>query len=289
MPLTLASKPESYWILYLAIAQARSDPREAPWYGPWDVVLQELFRDFCPGGFTTVTYPQFPLVQDIDTYNLEEESDEDEELDDQAEFPGPRFTAPSPEVFKGYRADLPQTPPKLLTPDRKMKQIKKRSTRIPDFVQLLFQIKVKNPGSILDDPPKHRNRILLLVEIKRALISYEMYDFIKVLDQTDQQARHAFASYPEVNTFGLIIALGDHWTYREYNRESLRPSPTRFEHSDPTFEEPRRDPELVSKIYPDVDRIFGAKGFACLQKPESDEALFALRRCLTSLSALMLR
>lgn len=205
----------------------------------------------------------------------------------QVELPQ-RFAAPSPEVFKGYRADLPQTPPKL-TPDRKMKGGIKRSTRIPDFVQLLFQIKVKQPGFILDDPPKHRTRLLLIVEIKRTPPPYNIHDFIKVLYQTDQQARHAFASYPEVNAFGVIIALCDCWTYREYHRGSLKTPPTRFEPSNPTFgsEEPCLDLPPLSNIHPDVDRFFGKKGFARLQETESDGALLALRQRFTVLSSLM--
>ncbi|KAF8239150.1 hypothetical protein L208DRAFT_1374849 [Tricholoma matsutake] len=196
MPLTLASKPENYWILNLAIAEVRDDSREAP----------------CP------------------------------------------------EAFKGYHADLPQTPPKLLTPDRKTKTRKNRSTRVPDFVQLLFQIKAEMPGFILDDPLKCRTRLLLIMEIKRMThSSYWVYNFSMVLEQTDQPARHAFATYLEVNVFGAIIALGDYWTYREYYREDLRPSPTRSKHSDPTFDSEEPPPPL-SKTYPDVDRLFGKKG-----------------------------
>jgi len=79
MPITLASKPVNYWILNLAIAQARNDPREAPWYGPWNVVLQQLFQNFCPKGFATATYPQFPLVENIDTVDSDEEESHEEQ------------------------------------------------------------------------------------------------------------------------------------------------------------------------------------------------------------------
>jgi hypothetical protein len=74
MPVVLTSKPPSYWALRLAIAEAREDLREAPWYGPWNIVLQDLFHNFAPWGFFTVTYPQFPLAKEIDPD--EDESDE---------------------------------------------------------------------------------------------------------------------------------------------------------------------------------------------------------------------
>jgi hypothetical protein len=77
MPVVLTSKPPGYWLLHLAIAAASNDSREAPWYGPWNIVLQDLFHAFGPQEFFTVTYLQFPLVKEIDTVDSdEEESDE---------------------------------------------------------------------------------------------------------------------------------------------------------------------------------------------------------------------
>jgi hypothetical protein len=77
--------PPNYFVLNLAILHAKQDPqgREAPWYGPWNIVLQDLFRGFCPAkeNFYTATYPQFPLTKDIDVTVVidseEEESDEE--------------------------------------------------------------------------------------------------------------------------------------------------------------------------------------------------------------------
>ena len=83
MPLTLASKPPYYWALNLAILQASNDSREAPWYGPWNIVLKNMFQDFCPAKFYTATYPQFPLVKGIDAVDSEED-ESDEEIADQA-------------------------------------------------------------------------------------------------------------------------------------------------------------------------------------------------------------
>ena len=82
MPSLLASKSSYNWVLNLAVLQASNDSREAPWYGPWNIVLQKMFQDFCPAPFYSATYPQFPLVKDIDVIDSdEEESDEELERD----------------------------------------------------------------------------------------------------------------------------------------------------------------------------------------------------------------
>jgi hypothetical protein len=77
MAVALASKPPSYWVLRYAVAEASNDSREAVWYGPWNIVLRDLFHVFGRPGIFTVTCPQFPLVKEIDTFDSdEEESDE---------------------------------------------------------------------------------------------------------------------------------------------------------------------------------------------------------------------
>jgi hypothetical protein len=298
--ITLDSKAEKYWALYFAISEATADYREAPWYGPWNTVLQDLFQGFCLKGYATVTYPQFPISKDIDTFNPEDEGSDDDDYqaghgcsplhsqipankwNQQMKSPA-RSTVPSPEVYKGFRKELLQIPPKHSPTKTEGKLKKKLSTRIPDFVQLIFRIRVHNPNYTLDDPPIHMTCVLLLVEIKRALESCQIWDFHNVLDQTDQQARRTFAAYPEVNTLGLIIALGNCWTYREYSRELMRSSPTRSEAADPTYRESSVlsiDSPSPSRTYADVHKFFGDKGFAHLQDPESDQALNAIRRHL---------
>ena len=78
------------------------------------------------------------------------------------------------------------------------------------------------------DPPSTDRRD------KKGPSSNRIWDFGKLV-QTDLQARHAFASYQAVDVFGAILALDDCWTYREYDQENLRPSPTPSECLDPTF------------------------------------------------------
>jgi hypothetical protein len=199
-----------------------------------------------------------------------------------------RSVAPSPEVFRGYRAELLQTPPKLLSPSQAERRRKKfRFTRIPDFAQLLFEIKLNMPGNMVDDLARYRVGPLLLVEIKKSKAGCQIYDFAEVLDQTDQQARNAFATYPVVNSLGLIVALGDCWTYREYEREDFASSPTVSECLDPTFGDPVPEKRPPSKICPVVHECFGALGFARLQEQSSDDALTAVRQRLLEFGRVM--
>lgn len=139
------------------------------------------------------------------------------------------------------------------------------STQIPDFVQLVFQIKTETPTSILDDPLIYRPRLLLIIEIKRATALDKSWDIYKVLAQTDRQACHTFASFKELNMFGAIIALGDCWAYKEYVREDLRPSPTRSECLDPTFNLEETSAPM-SKTVIDVHKLFDRKVFKILNR-----------------------
>lgn len=77
--ITLGSKPDTYWKLYIAIAEAAADYREAPWYGPWNIVLQATFKDFCVPPYFTITCPQFPVAKDIDTFDPKDNESEDSE------------------------------------------------------------------------------------------------------------------------------------------------------------------------------------------------------------------
>ena len=204
-----------------------------------------------------------------------------------------RSAAPSPESpeaskgFRSFRSGLPQTPPRLSPSSKKLRQ--RRSVRIPDFAQLLYEIKVNKDGTV-DSPPICRSGVLLLVEIKRAASSCQIFEILLVLDQTDEQAHHAFASYPRVNVFGLIISLGDCWTYREYHRKDLRPSPTRSECLDPMFVDSGSDsdgPKIQSRPCADVDEVFSTPGFARLQTRTSNAALAAVRNRLIVLASTM--
>ena len=149
-------------------------------------------------------------------------------------------------------------------------------------MQLLFEVEAHR-----NTIESCRSGVLLVVEVKKTSLSgpCELHDFTSVMFQTQKQARHAFSSYPRVNAFGVIIAIGKFWTYREYFRRDLGRSqslsPTRSERFDPTFQ-PRDTNEGISmsKTYEAVEEIFGI-GFACLQTTISDNALAAVRKRLT--------
>ena len=324
-------------VLTLAILHASNDPQEAPWYGPWNIVLEDMFRNFCPATFYTATYPQFPLVKDTDIVDSEEE-ESDNEMDDQARLypllikyqlinsvlqmkryrrsaaPSPdsplsfkshrsglsqippinsvlqaknyrRSAAPAADSPEAYRSGLPQTPPKLSPSSIRTK--KRRSVRIPDFAQLLFRIRInKSDGTLLD----YRTGVLLLVEIKKAKTSCQIYDFVQVLLQTNQQARHAFASYPGVDALGMVVALGDCWTYREYLRSDMKPSPGLSESIDPTFVDSGSDsdtPDFQPVICEDVEEAFENFGFARLQSNTSNKALAIVRKRLINMASTM--
>ena len=76
------------------------------------------------------------------------------------------------------------------------------STCIPDFVQLLYKVKIK-PDNTLD---KYVKRIILLVEIKRCADIPSAASFVRMLPQTDQQANHTFATSLRMQMLGVIIA-----------------------------------------------------------------------------------
>jgi hypothetical protein len=184
------------WHLYIAIKDADADTREAPWYGPWDIVLRNyIFALFCGPPYLTITYPQFPVSKHIDTYYPEDDNvQDDEDSDDNGShvqmtrspsvspYATPqhnrtapiRSAAPSPEVLRGSPSERLHTPPRLPTMSRKI-----RSTRIPDFVQLLYKVKI-NPDDTLD---KYVKRIMLLVEIKRCADIPSAASFVAILPQ----------------------------------------------------------------------------------------------------------
>ena len=173
----------------------------------------------------------------------------------------------------------------MFTPGRKQERKKKRPFRIPDFVQFVSQLKTEPPNWILDIPPRDRTRLVLIVEIKKAITFDKMWDHDMVMSQIDQQARCAFGTYPEVDVFGAVIAFGDRWTYREYLRRNLGPS-RRSERSGATLEQRSPTPSIS---IPAIDRFFGSRGFARLQEAESDEALFTIRQRLKSLCMAMFK
>ena len=148
-------------------------------------------------------------------------------------------------------------------------------------MQLIYKLR-EHANKTLDDPPVYMKRVILLVEIKGKINDPQPWAFTKISRQTSQQARHAFASYPEVDTLGVITALGDCWKYVEYRRENMRISPSRSEREDPTFTL-SSSPVDASKEDSPLHNFFGAKGYVRLQEVESDNALKAIRERINHL------
>jgi len=140
------------------------------------------------------------------------------------------------------------------------------------------------PHLTVDFPLRYRFRPLLLVEIKRPNHHVELFDFLYVFEQSAQQARYAFASFPKMLIIGVITSLGDCWTYREYDRRDLSPSPTRSEYSDPSFVD-SSPPDGAPSNTGGID--FGNRGFVRLQEPPSDHAFDAVKERMKVLSALL--
>jgi hypothetical protein len=243
---------EEAWQLHVAISHASSDGREAPWYAAWNMVLRDIiFRSFCRAPHLTITYPQYPVSKGVDTDDADINDDEDEEEDrtenDDAGVnkydigggssdirmspPTVRAVAPSPELIRSPRnkARLLSTPPPPRPPPPKL-----RTTRIPDILQMLHELR-RDKGGIICFPAEFRDRIILIVEIKKATRDPDDEKFGEIFPQTDRQARHAFHASPTTTTLGVIIAIGPYWTYGEYFHSDLRPSPPLSEKEDPTY------------------------------------------------------
>jgi hypothetical protein len=227
----------------------------------------------------------------VDTNNAGDDDDDDvDDGDDdnsvQMAQSLDRSAAPSPENFRGSRTLLPPTPPKV-SPNRPPRPPpKQRTTRIPDFAQLLYQIRY-NDNKTIRSPIEYTSRIILLVEIKKVTVVPTMQHFVDVFYQTDLQARHAFYTSPNTDTLGVIIAVGPFWTYAEYHRADLRPSPSLSEKNDPTYDDrtppPRRS---VRKEYAPFTAHIQSTGYLSLrlETEESNKGLLIVRQRLWQLS-----
>ncbi|RDB29977.1 hypothetical protein Hypma_014114 [Hypsizygus marmoreus] len=103
-----------------------------------------------------------------------------------------------------------------LTPDDKemlKAAYKIWSTRIPDFARCIYLVLGSDIVMMRWD---------LLIEIKKKLqqpdSQFQLLDFLNVHEQVEGQAEHVFASNPNVDVIGGIMALGDVWIYQEYHR-----------------------------------------------------------------------
>ncbi|KAF8149184.1 hypothetical protein B0H34DRAFT_802687 [Crassisporium funariophilum] len=295
-----------------AFATANGDRREAPWYGVWNWVLENvIFDDFGAELIgervrTTVTYPQYPLTQGIDT----NEDDYDAFMSPPSTPPligtenptlpahhHPRSSFARPPSTSWATASL--LPPLNLIAGPSPPPQPKRSTQIPDFAEILHEF--------VDG--KLRKHLLLIVENKPKPSAHRPSSFLQVLRQTKEQATHALLSgeNAHVEIIGVIVALGQHWQYVEYHRGTLitpavqerrsRSDDTYIdedeeaeeeseEESEEEFEEESTIEESYSE-YQGVKVLYDENLRCCsLNTERSGDALLALRKRMLELAAM---
>ena len=133
--------------------------------------------------------------------------------------------------------EIPETPPK----DRK--SVVRKSTRIPDFIAALHLIPTPCPPAeafptefgLPGNDQKITTRIILIVEIKSALV-YAEDIWYRIWDrQVQAQACHTFVSHTDLDCLGVIIAVGHRWIYFNV----YRPPPDGLTYSQ------KRDPDYM--------------------------------------------
>jgi hypothetical protein len=190
-----------------------------------------------------------------------------------------RYSAPSPESHRGSSS-------RQASQDRSSQRRKKRSTRIPDFAQLVYKLNI-NHDQTITLPVIIQNSVILLVENKANKETPTMLDFGPIMRQTDQQTRRAFAMFPNVSVLGVILAIGPYWTYLEYDSANARPSPSKSELRDATYMEITPPPtESPGRFYAPIAALFAPDGFARLETDLSTEGLRLVRDRMKALVGL---
>ncbi|KAF9234446.1 hypothetical protein BU15DRAFT_79001 [Melanogaster broomeanus] len=244
----------------LLIAAALEDHREMKWYGVWDMALRDyLFHGCNTATMTCSIMPQYSLVATYDTYD--KAKDDWEAYLENAEpgsvaspnsppSRGPtRGVSDSPDpillVPKSHRMDTlvrasslsrdavsPRTPMSPDEPNPGVETILRRSTRVPDIAAVLhFSASPFSHGAL---PELHGDRVILIVEIKPALMAESGRAFEEIIQQVHAQARHAFHEDENLKAVGAIMAFGNRWRYTLIQREH-NPPRSWSEERDPTY------------------------------------------------------
>ncbi|KAF9237046.1 hypothetical protein BU15DRAFT_76284 [Melanogaster broomeanus] len=265
----------------LLVAAALKDHREMKWYGVWHMALNDyLFRGCNTTTMACSAMPQYSLVATYDTYDdAASESDDEESVSVVSRDPstapvvqppsrGPRFqvgsisSSPDPillvpasrrtvsfaqaESALPVSRDLvsPKTPKTPSKTDSRTTVIPRRSTRVPDIVEVLhFAVSPFSDGTL---PKLHAHRVILIVEIKPKFAINSVRAFEKIVDQAHAQARHAFREDESLKALGAIMAFGDRWRYSVIKRDNNGPR-SWSEERDPTYHNsddlPQFDPD----------------------------------------------
>jgi hypothetical protein len=229
----------------------------------------------------------------VDTDNADDYDDDYDDghngdIDDVQMSKSPnRSAAPSPKIFRGSRSLLPPTPPNIFTKSPPFPLPKQRTTCIPDFIGMLYAIKL-NSDETIPILIQYASRIILLAEIKKSTLNPSVKLFADIIHQTDHQARHAFYTSPNTNILSVIIAVGSFWRYVEYHRVDLRPSPSLSEKKDPTYDVSTPPRMLSVKEYEPFRMHIASTGRPCLllETEDSRTGLIIVRKRIQVLNAL---
>lgn len=164
-----------------------------------------------------------------------------------------------------------------------------QATRVPDFLQRLFFGKLTGPLP-LPDEAEDPTRTILLVEIKRGVRNttqaglqdyYLLEDLRQAAKQNRTQARFAFAEDPNLTFIAGLLAVGQYWTYVEYEKDEMGESPkTGEEFGDPTYQaspedmavDEEDDPIMPAEVVRDA---FGGNVFLDLEDMEASSVAFS--------------
>ncbi|KAJ3558472.1 hypothetical protein NM688_g914 [Phlebia brevispora] len=197
----------------------KEEEREAPWYTPWGLYLQNSMRELqVPArGIVSFTMPQYPVRAEFDTYEAEFEE---------------RFSEDLRRASHGTsEQSQTKSPPPM--PDA----VSYRANRIPDFAQLIYW-SYKDPDGFTR---RSKDRFTLVIEIKALQAtrrSTRPFFLSGVKSQTDEQIKFVFSG-PEERTpevIGVISTMGPYWWYREFDKKSVSPLPSSYgEYQDPSY------------------------------------------------------
>lgn len=210
--------------------------RELPWYGLWNVILNEHF----PMASAFLVAPQYPLWH-LDDVDGEEDIDE-EEVDDEPEDISltlqdgdyPDGLTPIDQSF----ASLKISPKGVAPVDQSFNSLASfhgDKSRIPDFA-VVYLSRTKGSKWKLSTKPY----IPVIVEIKKWRQDKGATRQLKkmlALAQSDaeEQARYLFADNPHQNAVFAVAVCANWWKWVKITRANNPPPSTTGERDDPTW------------------------------------------------------
>ncbi|KAJ3558348.1 hypothetical protein NM688_g976 [Phlebia brevispora] len=256
-----------------SVAVVRQENREAPWYTPWLMGLELTMKKLHAQDhrILPLTMPQHPISRYDDTLIIPEApsltfSTESSPLARKAR--NTRFSSLSVEeieedmpddlaavasaghdvstVSADTADDQAVSSPEVTYALRPVRKPFDRTTRIPDFVQVMYWSHIVRGKHVWS-----RGRIVLIIEVKPTPPGVKLAQANKsiptiesslatVTGQTTQQAQHVFEGDADrrPDVLGILTCCGPFWYYREVTAQSLPRFPSLEERADPTFQSP---------------------------------------------------